>query len=56
MMMRNAKDEKCEDCGKHAVAFFPMCDPDIHFYPYCRKCLDKKKYNLMMELMKVGKK
>lgn len=38
-----ASDCKCCVCGKQAVAFWPVCDPDIPSYPYCRKCLDKEK-------------
>lgn len=52
--MRYAKDEKCDDCGKQAVAFFPMSDPDIPFYPYCRECLDKRKDRLLQELLKIS--
>ena len=48
-----AKDERCVDCGEQAVAFFPACDPDIPQYTYCRKCLDKRKERLMMELLKI---
>lgn len=52
--MIKAKDCKCCKCQKKAVAFFPVCDPDIPSYPYCRKCLDKTKSNLMMELLGVN--
>lgn len=48
--MIQAKDCKCEDCGKQAVAFFPACDPDIPQYPYCRKCLDERKMRLIQQL------
>jgi hypothetical protein len=48
-----AKDCKCKDCGKQAVAFFPVCDPDIPQYPYCRECLDIRKKKLMQELLKI---
>lgn len=46
---------KCCVCGKQAVAFWPVCDPDIPSYPYCRKCLDKEKMELMIKLDKIGK-
>lgn len=38
-----ASDCKCCICGKQAVAFWPVIDPDIPSHPYCRKCLDKEK-------------
>ena len=46
----NAKDCKCCVCGEQAVAFWPMIDPDIPHHPYCRKCLDEAKLNLLMKL------
>lgn len=49
-----ASDCKCVDCGKQAVAFWPVCDPDIPSDPYCRKCLDKRKKKVLAEIMKVG--
>jgi hypothetical protein len=51
-----AKDCKCSDCKKQAVAFWPVCDPDIPSYPYCRKCLDERKYKLMTRLYKINNK
>jgi len=48
-----AKDCKCVDCGKKAVCFWPVCDPDIPSYPYCRKCVDDRKDKLMLELSKI---
>lgn len=48
-----AKDCKCVDCDKQAVAFWPMADPDIPHYPYCRECLDRRKEKLMYELLKI---
>jgi len=50
--LRYAKDEKCCKCKKPAVAFWPVIDPDIQEYPYCRKCLDKAKFNLILKLNK----
>lgn len=38
-----ASDCKCCMCGKQAVAFWPIIDPDIPVHPFCRKCLDKEK-------------
>ena len=43
-----ASECKCVDCGKQAVAFFPVFDPDIPAFPYCRECLDKVKMKLLM--------
>lgn len=47
-----ASDCKCCECGKPAVAFWPVIDPDIPSNPYCRKCLDKAKAELMIKLFK----
>ncbi len=54
--LRQAKDEKCSDCGKPAVVFFPTFDPDIISYPYCRKCVDAIKIKLFIEFDKLGEK
>lgn len=43
-----ASECKCIVCGKQAVAFWPMIDPDIPAEPYCRKCLDKVKVKIIM--------
>lgn len=51
-----AADCKCCECGEPAVAFWPVCDPDIPSYPYCRKCLDKIKEELMIQLLKIDEK
>ena len=51
-----ASECKCVVCGKQAVAFFPVCDPDIKPYPYCRKCLDEEKRKLMIKLIEIDKK
>ena len=45
-----ASECKCCSCGKQAVAFFPVFDPDIPSYPYCRECLDKMKMELAYKL------
>lgn len=54
-MVVKASDCKCVVCGKQAVAFWPIIDPDIPEHPYCRKCLDKEKAKLMAELFKPQK-
>lgn len=51
----NASECKCVDCGKQAVAFFPVFDPDIPAFPYCRECLDKVKMKLLIQLKEVDK-
>lgn len=56
MRRRKASDEKCCKCGKQAVAFWPVFDPDIPTYPYCRECLDKAKRELMIRLAEIDKK
>lgn len=43
-----ASECKCIVCGKPAVAFWPIIDPDIPAEPYCRKCLDKAKIKLLV--------
>lgn len=43
-----ASECKCHICGKQAVAFWPMIDPDIPAEPYCRKCLDKAKIKVLI--------
>jgi len=45
-----ASDQKCCICGKQAVAFYPVFDPDIPSHPYCRECLDKAKMELFIKL------
>ena len=51
-----ANECKCCVCGKQAVAFWPVCDPDIPSHPYCRECLDKEKEELLKRLIKIDKK
>lgn len=48
--MIQASECKCCVCGKQAVAFWPVIDPDIPEYPYCRKCLDDVKTKTIMNL------
>ena len=50
------KDEKCCKCGKPAVCFWPVIDPDIPSYPYCRKCVEKAKMRVLLEMSKIDKK
>ena len=45
-----ASDTTCCICGKQAVAFWPVIDPDIPSRPYCRECLDKAKAAVLREL------
>lgn len=45
-----ASECKCVDCGKQAVAFWPLIDPDIPAHPYCRKCLDKAKMEVLIQV------
>lgn len=44
-----ASECKCCVCGKPAVAFWPLIDPDIPEQPYCRKCLDKAKVKVLIK-------
>lgn len=50
-----ATECKCCKCGKQAVAFWPVVDPDIPAHPYCRECLDKEKEELMIKLTEIDK-
>lgn len=50
-----ASECKCCICGKQAVAFWPVIDPDIPSNPYCRECLDKEKRELMIKLSEIDK-
>ena len=45
-----AEECKCVMCGKQAVAFFPIIDPDIPSHPYCRKHLNEAKLELAVAL------
>ena len=51
-----AEDCKCRVCGKQAVAFWPVIDPDIPAEPYCRDCLDKAKIRLLIDTFKYTRK
>ena len=50
-----AKDCQCCVCGRQAVALWPVIDPDIPAFPYCRKCLDKVKMRLLIQLNEIDK-
>ena len=47
-----ASDCKCCKCGQQAVAFWPIVDLDIPSHPYCRRCLDKAKEKMIVEIIK----
>lgn len=49
-----AKDLDCVDCGKQAEVFFPVFDPDIRSYPYCRPCVDKRRMELIIKFTEEG--
>lgn len=46
----NAKDYKCIKCDERAVAFYPVFDPDIPYYPYCAKHLKETELSLLIKL------
>lgn len=48
-MSMQASECKCVVCGKPAVAFWPLIDPDIPAEPYCRKCLGQAKIKVLMD-------
>ena len=50
-MIVKAEDCDCEDCGKKAEVFFPVFDPDIPSYPYCRECVEKRRIELLKMLL-----
>lgn len=56
MSKKYAKDQRCCVCGKQAVAFWPVFEPDIPSYPYCRECLDKEKMELLKRLIEIDEK
>lgn len=51
----HASDFKCVECGKQAEVFFPVMDPDIPSYPYCKKCADKAQRELFIKLCDLQK-
>ena len=50
-----AKDCKCYKCGKPAVAFYPVVDPDIPAQPYCADCLEKAMISMAKAVFKDDK-
>ena len=50
-----AKDCQCIVCGKQAVAFFPVVDPDIPSYPYCVEHLEEAMIDMSTVLWKDDK-
>lgn len=44
-----ASECKCCECGKPAVCFWPVIDPDIRLQPYCRECANKAKMKVLVE-------
>ena len=48
-----ASECKCCLCGKQAVAFWPIIDPDIPSDAYCRECLDKTKMRMLIDTFKM---
>lgn len=51
-----AKDCKCCKCGKQAVCFWPIVDPDITENPYCRECVEKAKIKVLLGFYKIDRK
>jgi len=48
--LKYAKDFKCSNCNKQAVAFFGLADPDVEQYPYCKDCIDEMKINIYRKI------
>lgn len=42
----------CCVCSAKAIAWWPVIDPDIPQQPYCRKCLNKIKLEIMIKTFK----
>lgn len=56
--MYHASDFDCVVCAEKntrtkAVAFWPVCDPDIPSRPYCRACLDAVKVRLLERFLEI---
>ena len=51
----HASDFKCVECGEQAEVFFPVMDPDIPSYPYCKKFADKAQRELFIKLCDLQK-
>lgn len=54
--MMKAEECSCCICGKQAVAFWPVFDPDIPANPYCRECLDKEKLKMIIGIFENSEK
>lgn len=50
-----ASDYKCVECGKQAEVWYPIVDPDIPAYPYCRKCAKKARQKLLLRILREEK-
>ena len=48
-----AKDCKCSRCGKPAVCFVGLNDPDGTDYPMCRKCADNWHFEVLQAMCKM---
>ncbi len=40
---RYARDYQCSDCPEQAEVFWPIVDPDIESFPFCRECVETQK-------------
>lgn len=49
-----ASDCKCCECGKPAVCFWPVIDPDIPSHPYCRECVTERQISLVLKMQEEG--
>lgn len=52
----HASDFKCVECGEQAEVFFPVMDPDIPSYPYCKKCANKAHQELIIKILEIDRK
>jgi len=48
--IKKASDCKCIKCGEQAEVFWPVIDPDIKSNPYCRKCVEMAKVELLIKM------
>ena len=46
-----ARKCRCIVCGRRADVFWPVVDPDMPSNPYCRRCLDRAKGELLRRLL-----
>jgi len=54
--VRYASEFKCSRCGKPAVVFVGLNDPDGTDYPMCRKCADDWHTEILMAMHGMGEK